>query len=55
MATPRARGVHVVDDLAVDQDVAGGLPLETGDDPQKGGLAAARWTEQDQELAVADR
>jgi len=34
----------VIDDFVVDQDVAGRLPLETGDDPQEGGLAATRWT-----------
>ena len=45
----------VIDDFVVDQDVAGRLPLETGDDPQEGGLAATRWTEQHQKLAVADR
>src|SRR5262249_41813233 len=45
----------VIDDFVVDQDVAGRLPLETGDDPQEGRLAAARWAEQHQKLAVADR
>src|SRR6516162_7820661 len=45
----------VIDDFVVDQDVAGRLPLQTGDDPQEGSLAATGWTEQHKKLAVADR
>src|SRR6516225_11384270 len=44
---------NVIDDLVVDQNIAGRLPFKTGDDPQEGRLAATRWTEQHQELAVA--
>ena len=55
MAMPRARGGSVVDHLAVDLEVAARLLLQSGDDAQKRGLAAARRAEQDHEFAVPDR
>ena len=45
---------HVVDPLAVDQEIARGDLLEPGDHAQQGGLAAARRTDEDAELAVLD-
>ena len=44
----------VVDDAVADPQGAVGDLLEPGDHPQAGGLAAARWSDQDHELAVAD-
>ena len=40
--------------LPVDQDSAAGRHLEPGDDPQHGGLAAARRPDERKTLAVAD-
>ena len=54
MARPRLRGVDVVDQLAVDQDLAVGDLLEPGDHPQQGRLAATRRADEDHELAVLD-
>ena len=45
---------QVVDQRAADADVARRLPLESGHGPQRRGLAAARRTEHDEQLAVAD-
>ena len=45
---------HVVDDAAVDRELAGGDRLEAGDHAQRRRLAAARGPEQDHELAVRD-
>jgi hypothetical protein len=47
-------GMHVVDALSRDLDVALGDGLEPGDHAQKGGLAAARRPEQHDEGAVRD-
>jgi hypothetical protein len=48
-------GRHVVHAPAVDQEVARGDVLEAGDHAQRGGLAAARRTDEDDELLVVDR
>ncbi len=45
---------HVVDQLVADIDLARGRFLQTGNHPQGRGLAAARWADQHDELAVAD-
>ena len=45
---------HVVDQLAVDADLAAGRPVEPGDLPQQRGLAAAGRADEDHELAVDD-
>jgi hypothetical protein len=45
---------QVVDDLAADANRPGGDVLEPGDHPQRRGLAAARRTDEDDELAVGD-
>ena len=45
----------VIDHFAVEQDVAGGGLLEAGDQPQRGGLAASRWSQQREETAPRDR
>ncbi len=47
-------GLHVVDDGVADAQVALGDRLQSGDHPQRGGLAAAGGAEEDHELAVAD-
>ena len=47
-------GLQVVDPPLADMDVAGGRRLQPGDDPQQGGLAAARRPEDDEKLAVGD-
>ena len=46
---------QVVDERPADADVAGGLPLQAGHRPQRGGLAAPGRAEHDEQLAVADR
>jgi hypothetical protein len=51
MATLRARGGRVVDDVAVNHDIAGGWPLEPRDHAHQRRLAATRWAEQNQEFA----
>ena len=45
---------EVVDDLALDPDLAGGDLLEPGDHPQRRGLAAAGRPDQHHELALGD-
>ena len=45
---------HVVDDTVADADRALGYRFEPGDHPQRGGLAAARRADQDDELLVVD-
>src|SRR4029077_18596451 len=45
---------HVVHDPAPDRDRAPRGLLQPGDEPQRGRLAAAGGTDEDQELAVAD-
>ena len=50
----RSLGGDVVDDAVADAERALGDLLEPGDHPQAGRLAAARWSDQDHELAVAD-
>ena len=47
-------GGHVVDQLVVDVELAPGDVLQSGDHPQRGRLAAARRTDKDNELSVAD-
>ena len=44
----------VVDHRVADVDLALGWVLEAGDDAQQRALAAARWAEQDHELAISD-
>src|SRR5215470_4776172 len=43
---------HLVDGLAIDEDVTRGLFLEPGDDAKQGRLAAPGRAEQHQELAI---
>ena len=50
----RSFGGHVVDDPVADEDLAVGDVLEPREAAQRGGLAAARRADQDQELAVVD-
>jgi hypothetical protein len=50
----RSRGGEVVDHLVADPQLALGDVLEPGDHPQRGRLAAARWADEDHELAVLD-
>ena len=50
----RSRGRHVVDHAIADRDRAGRELLETGDHPERGGLAAARRSDEDHELPVGD-
>jgi len=45
---------QLVHHAATDQDVAGGLGFQSGDHPEQGGLATARWPEEHQELALVD-
>jgi hypothetical protein len=47
-------GIELVDDAAVDRDLAGGDVLQPGDHAQQGALAAARGADEDHELAVDD-
>ncbi len=47
-------GVDLVDQLAVDEDLAVAHLLEPGDHPQQGRLAAAGRADEDHELAVLD-
>jgi hypothetical protein len=47
-------GRHVVDDLAVEVDVALGQLLEAGDHVERRGLAAARRPQEDHEFLVAN-
>ncbi len=54
MASPRCVRRHVVDDRAVDAEIARGDLLETGDHAQQRRLAAARWADEDHELLIAD-
>ena len=54
MAMSRSRGGVVVDDAAVDGDLAAGHRLEPGDHPQDRALAAAGRADEHDELAVAD-
>ena len=53
MAMPRLAGAHVVHALAVDQKIAAGDRLQPGDHAQQRRLAAARRTDEDDELARA--
>src|SRR5262249_49251383 len=46
-------GWHLIDDLPADQDFARCRLLQAGNDAQERRLAATRWTEQHQKLAVA--
>ena len=46
--------LHAADVAGLDDDRAVALPLEPGDDPQQGRLAAARRADQRDELAVGD-
>ena len=48
-------GTNVIDHLTVDADVAPTGRLQTGNDPQQGGLAAARGPDKHHKLAMADR
>ena len=48
-------GRQVVDRLAAEDDAPLGGMIESGDQPQQGGLAAARRPEQRKELALANR
>ena len=52
MAISRSAGGSVVDLAAADGDVAGGDLLQPGDQAQQRRLAAARGTDEDDELAV---
>ena len=45
---------QVVDDLVVDAQFASGDLLEPGEHPQRRRLAAARWADEDHELAIGD-
>ena len=47
-------GRDVVDDAIADPERAVADLLETGDHPEAGRLAAARWADEDHELAVGD-
>ena len=47
-------GRDVVHDPIADPDLAGGDRLEPGDHAEQRGLAAARWPDQHQQLAVLD-
>ena len=46
--------VALVDDLAVDADLAARRLLQARDHAQDGALAAARWPDQHQKLLVGD-
>src|SRR5690606_13962387 len=46
--------LQVVHHPRADRDLAGGHLLQAGDHPQQRGLAAAGWTDDHDELAVAD-
>jgi hypothetical protein len=48
------RGRQDVDDLPADGDLAGIRILQSGDDAQQGGLAAAGGPDEDHELAIRD-
>ena len=52
-ADPAPVGGQMIDGLAVEQDLAGGLPDEAADDAQQGRFAAAGWAEKCNELAGA--
>jgi hypothetical protein len=45
-------GLQLVDDFAVDQDLTAGDGLQAGQHAQQGGLAAAGWADQHDELAI---
>src|SRR5215470_15359160 len=47
-------GREVVDKLVADVDFAGGDLFQAGHHPQRRGLAAARWSDEDDELLVVD-
>ena len=47
-------GIELVDDTAIDGDLAGGDVLQPGDHAQQRALAAARGADEDDELAVGD-
>jgi hypothetical protein len=44
---------RTLDGIAIDQDLAGGLRMQTGDQVQQRGLAATRGTDDADELAGA--
>src|SRR5215471_7187585 len=46
---------QVVDHAIADADFAGGYVLKSGDHPQQGRFAAARWADKNDELTVLDR
>jgi len=46
---------EIVDQPPADQDVAGGLGLQSGDHPEQRGLSTTRRPEEHQELALVDR
>ena len=54
MFTGRRFGIDAVHAMAVDDDLALGRILESGEHAQQRGLAAARRAEQREELALAD-
>src|SRR5689334_7669344 len=47
-------GRDAVDHVVADIDLAGGDRLKARDDPQQGRLAAARRTDEDDELMISD-
>ena len=47
-------GVHIVDALLVEEDVAALNGVETCDHTEKGGLAAAGGTQQGEQLTISD-
>ena len=47
-------GRQLADVVALQQDRSAGRRLEAGDHPQDGRLAASRWPEQREELALVD-
>ena len=47
-------GRDVVHTSIADVNLAGGWLFESGDHPERRALAAAAWTDKDNELAVAD-
>jgi hypothetical protein len=49
------RCMQILDRLSIKQDIARVDVLEAGDGAQRGGLAAARGAEEDDELAILDR
>ena len=47
--------VDVVDDTTADRDFAGRDVLKAGEHSEQRGLAASRWTDEHDELAIRDR